>query len=294
MDASPDDRWIVALDTRGYDRMMFTSGMTGIPAITDLLTTSVVSSVRNNGQRRFFQPYLIDRNGDRGSYQGQQLNYSNTSTNWNAGADPRWSPDGTSVAYYERLVSFPSRGGANPLPCPASTEPGGRRVRLMIARLVDRKPLHMPPVKPISDTVPWGTPYVPGSVIPQRPYPTQGDYTLVGKKSGSAKVNITWDAAKTGVQTVSVKYTNFSDDGKGVINGSESVTRTSTSPTLTTLDWSSDLVKTGRHGKVLSTKKTSAYGFHVTIDLRKTQFQATGTLITNVGKKAYYQPANGT
>lgn len=294
VDASPDDRWIVALDTRGTDRMTFTSGMTGIPAITDLLTTSVVSSIRNNGDRRFFQPYLIDRYGDRGSYQGQQLNYSNTSPNWNAGADPRWSPDGAAVAYQERLVSAPACGGANPLPCPTSSEPGGRRTRLMIARLVDRKPVRLHAVKPVSDTVPWGTPYVPGSATPQRPYPAQGAYTLRGKASGSAQVNIVWDDAKTAVKTVSVRYKHFSDDGRTYLNGSESVTRTSTSTTLTSLDWDSDLVKTGRGGKVIATKRTSADGFHITIDLWQTSFQATGTLTTTVGNQTYHQPANGT
>ncbi|MFJ9704532.1 hypothetical protein [Streptomyces sp. NPDC101234] len=294
VDASPDDRWIVALDTRGTDRMTFVSGMTGIPAITDLLSTSVVSSVRNNGQRRFFQPYLIDRHGDRGSYRGQRLNYANTSPDWNSGADPRWSPDGTAVAYYERLVSAPSCGGANPLPCPVSTEPGGRRTRLMIAHLVDREPVRRRPVEPVSDRVPWGTPYVPGTAAPQRPYPPQGSYTLRGKASGSARVDILWDDAKTAVKTVSVRYTRCSEDGSTFLDGSESVTRTGASPTLTTLDWYSDLVKTARGGKVLATKKTGTDGFHLTIDLWQTLFQATGTLTTTVGGQAYTQPANGT
>lgn len=294
MDSSPDDRWIVALDTRGSDRMTFMSGMTGIPPITDLLTTSAVSSVRNNGDRRFFQPHLIDRHGDRGHYRGQQLNYANTSPDWNAGADPRWSPDGTAVAYHERLVSAPSCGGANPLPCPVSEEPGGRRTRLMLAELVDREPVHRRPVKPGADEVPWGTPYVPGSSLPERPYPPQGTYTLSGKSSGSAKVDIVWDETRTAVKTVSLRYKRYSDDGKSFLDGTERVTRVSHSTTLTSLDWYSDLVKTGRGGKALATKKTSADGFHLTIDLWETVFQATGTLTTTVGGKTYTQPANGT
>ncbi|MEU1182346.1 hypothetical protein ABZ464_32845 [Streptomyces sp. NPDC005820] len=295
VDASPDGRWIVALDTRGYDRMTFVSGMTGIPAITDLLSTSVVSSVRNNGQRRFFQPYLIDRHGDRGAYQGRQLNYAKTSPDWNAGADPRWSPDGTAVVYHERQVSAPSCGGANPLPCPVSTEPGARRTRLMIARLVERKPVHPLVVKRVSDTVPWGTPYVPGTAAPERPYPPQGTYLLRGKASGSARVDIVWDDAKTAVKTVSLRYKRYSDvGGAGFLDGSESVTRTSTSTTLTTLDWYSDLVRTGRNGKVPATKKTGTDGFHLTIDLWQTVFRATGTLTTTVGSQTYTQPANGT
>ncbi|MDX5565866.1 hypothetical protein PYK79_24855 [Streptomyces sp. ID05-04B] len=295
MDSSPDDRWIVALDTRGSDRMAFMSGMSGIPPITDLLSTSAVSSVRNNGDRRFFQPYLIDRHGDRGRYQGQRLNYANTSANWNAGADPRWSPDGTAVVYHERLVSAPACGGANPLPCPVSEEPGGRRTRLMLAELVEREPVRARPVKPVFDELPWGTPYVPGSAVPERPYPPQGTYTLRGKASGGAKVDIVWDDdAKTGVKTVSLRYTHYSDDGRTFLDGTESVTRVSRSSTLTTLDWSSDLVKTGPKGRTLATKKTGADGFHLTIDLWDTVFQAAGTLTTTVGGRTYHQPANGT
>lgn len=300
VDSSPDDRWIVALDTRGSDRSMFVSGMTGIPPITDLVTTSAVSSVRNNGQRRFFQPYLIDRYGDRGSYQGQQLNAGDTSPggigdpNWNAGADPRWSPDGTAITYWQRLVSAPSCGGANPLPCPQSTEPGGRRTRLMVADLVDRKPVRTRPVKPVSDEVPWGTPYTAGDPAPQRPYPAQGTYSLRGRASGSATVDIVWDDAKTAVKTVSVRYQRYSDDGRTFLNGSERVTRTVSSTTLNTVDWYSDLTRTTRSGKVLATKKTGADGFHLTIDLWETVFQATGTLTTTVGGRTYTQPANGT
>ncbi|HET8709886.1 MAG TPA: hypothetical protein VFM32_00815, partial [Spongiibacteraceae bacterium] len=146
VDSSPDDKWIVAMDTRGSDRQMFLAAMRGIPPVTDLVTTSAVSSTRNNGQRRFFQPILIDRWGDRGNYQGQQLNAGDgapgsiSDPNWNGRADPRWSPDGTSVVYWQGLVTSPACGGINPLPCPVSTEPGGRRSRLMIARLTSRRP----------------------------------------------------------------------------------------------------------------------------------------------------------
>ncbi|MDX3386319.1 hypothetical protein PV682_33420 [Streptomyces niveiscabiei] len=191
-------------------------------------------------------------------------------------------------------MSAPACGGPNPLPCPASTEPGGRRTRLMIARLVDREPVHRRPAATASDTVPWGTPYVPGSPVPQRPYPPQGTYTLRGKASGSARVAIAWDDARTAVRTVSVHYTRYSDDGTGFLDGTESVTRTSVTPTLTALDWTSDLVTTGHGGKVLATKKTSPDGFHLTIDLWQTVFQATGALTTTVGPRTYTQPANGT
>ncbi|WP_181802994.1 hypothetical protein [Streptomyces shenzhenensis] len=90
-----------------------------------------------------------------------------------------------------------------------------------------------------------------------------------------------------------MRFPRYSDDGRSFLDGSESVTRTSTNLTLTTHDWYSDLMKSGRNGKVPATKKTSADGFHLTIDLWQTISQATGTLTTTVGSRAYAQPANG-
>jgi hypothetical protein len=296
---SPDNNWTVALDTRGSDRQMFVAAMRGIPPLTDLLTTSAVSSIRNNHQRRFFQPILIDRYGDRGSYNGQQLNAgdgapgSASDPNWNASADPEWSPDGTAVVYNQRQVTAPACGGANPLPCPESNEPGGRRSRLMIARLTSRDPLPVPdePIAPVPDEVPWGTPYEPGTPIPVRPYPPAGTYTLHGGVSGEAEVEITWNAENTTVSTVSVSYTNYSNDGYHVLNGTESVTRRTPSTFVSELDWSSDLEQTGC---ITGTKVTSPDGFHLTIDILDTVFDATGTLTTTIDGRTYAQPANGT
>jgi hypothetical protein len=295
MDSSPDDRWIVALDTRGSDRQMFLAAMRGVPPITDLLSTSAVSSVRNNQQRRFFQPYLIDRYGDRGSYAGQQLNAgsgapgSPSDPNWNAIADPHWSPDGTSVIFGQRLVSAPSCGGSNPLPCPESTEPGERRTRIMIARLVDREASPTRHVTPPPRTIPWAEEYRPGAPAPQRPYPPAGTFTMHGKATGTATVEIVREGGE--VRTVRVAYRNYSDDRRVLLNGTESVTRTNHSLTLHTLDWHSDLVQTGA---VRASKKTSPDGFRLTIDVLETYFEATGTLTTTVNGRTYRQPANGT
>ncbi|WP_238441044.1 hypothetical protein [Frankia sp. AgW1.1] len=296
IDLSPDGNWTVAMDTRGSDRQEFLAGMRGVPPITDLVTTGAVSSTRNNGQRRFFQPILIDRYGDRGTYQGQRINAAGDGSpgaindpNWNGEADPRWSPDGTAVVYWQALAVAPACGGANPLKCETSTEPGGRTARLMIAKLTSRKPQPARTVAPISDTVPWGTPYVPGSPIPTRPFPPAGSYTLAGAKTGSAAVTITENAARTAIDTVSVRYTNFSDDGLRTLNGAEKVTAAAPSMAVSKLDWYSDLTQTGI---TPSTKKTSPDGFHLTIDLLTNDFQATGTMTTTVDGHVYRQPRN--
>ncbi len=302
IDMSPDGGWTIAMDTRGSGRQLFMSAMRGVPPLTDQVTTAAVSSVRNNGARRFFEPYLIDRYSDRGSYQGQQINAcpnpadiskpgSICDPNWNGEADPRWSPDGTAAVYWQALAMPPACGGTNPLRCETSTEPGGRTARMMLARFTSRKPLPVRPVAPISDDVPWGTPYVPGGPIPNRTIVPTGSYTLKGTASGSAAVHITDTADHALVQSVSVRYTNFSDDGAYFLNGTESVTGTFPSSLVSKIDWNSDLVQTGyAHG----TKQTSPGGFHLTINIETNIFQATGTLTTTIDGRTYKQPANET
>jgi hypothetical protein len=304
VDSSPDDKWIVAMDTRGSGRQLFMAAMEGVPPLTDLLTVSAVSSVRNNGQRRFFQPWLIDRAADRGNYQGQQLNAGDgkpgsiSDPNWNGMADPRWSPDGTSVVYWQAMVVPPACGGANPLPCPTSTEPGGRATRVMIARLTSRKPQPIAKaLAPISDTVPWGKAYVTGEQPPTRWYPPAGTYTLAGKKTGKATMTIGWNDANTRVQDVAVTYQVFSDDGVRTIDGTESVTASYPSTYVTDILWKSDLtslVKEKGQQPLKVTKTSSPDGFHLTISLLDNELNATGTLTTTVGGQAYTQPANGT
>src|SRR5207248_10471599 len=99
--------------------------------------------------------------------------------------------------YWQALVTSPSCGGTNPLPCPASTEPGGRRTRMMIAKFTKRTPLTPTVVAPISDTVPWGTPYKLDSG-PIRAHLPAGTFTLLGKKSGTAVATIKLNSTKTG------------------------------------------------------------------------------------------------
>ncbi len=302
IDISPDDNWTIAMDTRGSGRQLFLAAMRGVPPLTDLVTTAAVSSVRNNGDRRFFQPILIDRYGDRGSYQGQQINAcahpgdiskpgSLCDPNWNGRADPRWSPDGTAAVYWQALATPPACAGANPLPCEQSTEPGGRTARMMIVHFTSRKPIKAHQVAPISDDVPWGTPYVAGSPIPIRTVLPTGKYTLHGKASGSAAVQITDSASRTFVAKVAVRYSNYSDDGAYILNGTESVTGAFPSPLVSKLDWNSDLVQSGYAS---GTKKTSPGGFHLTINIQSTIFEATGSLTTTINGHTYKQPANGT
>ncbi|KAL4797740.1 hypothetical protein BDV19DRAFT_387167 [Aspergillus venezuelensis] len=296
IDISPDDQWAVVLDTRETDRQMWLSGMRGIPPITDLITPSITSATRNNGQRRFFQPWLIDKYGDRGLYFGQRINAAGNESpgaindpNWNARADPRWSPDGTQIMYHQTLVQVPACGGKNPLPCPVSTAPGGRVNRLMLATLTSRIPLPPQPVADVPEYIPWGTPYNPDDPLPVRPLPQPGKYTLRGAVSGTAEVEILGNS--TSIGQIAVSYSNFSNNGLNTIAGIENITVTHLSVSASRADWYSDLTSVG---EVDSTKNTGPGGFHLEIDAMVNIFNATGTMTTTIDGIIYEQPANGT
>ncbi|KAI8163644.1 hypothetical protein K4K49_004471 [Colletotrichum sp. SAR 10_70] len=300
VDVSPDDKWTVAMDTRGTGRQMFMAGLRGIPPLTDLVSSSATSSTRNNGQRRFFQPWLIDGFGDRGSYFGQKLNAEGDGVpgggaindpEWNGRADPRWSNDGTRVVYWQALPTSPDCGGTNPLPCYESTAPGGRTERMMLAHLTSRKSQSRSPVECLPDIISWATPYAPGDPPPARQLPLNGTFTLKGKVGGWANITITPKSDGTLPESVAVEYHDFSDDGVNVLVGTEKVTARNPTPTLEQVDWSSDLVQTGPNN---GTKKTSPDGFHLLIDIMTNIFDANGTLTTTVNGEEWHQPANGT
>jgi hypothetical protein len=232
MNSSPDDNWTIMADGRTDNRMAFLGALPGVPPVIDNVGCAL-QGIYNNGDRRFFEPWLIDRYGDRGSYNGQKINAGFDPTPgsgslsdplWNTRADPQFSPIGTSIAYYEIMVTPPACGGANPIVCPVSKEPGGFTTRWILASLTSRSPISAPPVIPISDNVPWGIPYFPGNPLPARSYIPGGTYTLPGKVYGSATAVITQNATQTGIDSIEVTFTNYSDDGINVVNGSSSRT----------------------------------------------------------------------
>ncbi|KAF3052367.1 hypothetical protein E8E11_010982 [Didymella keratinophila] len=296
---STDDEWFVTMDTRGSDRQMWMSGLRGISPLIDVIAVTAAASTRNNGARRFFQPILIDRYGDRGQYSSQQVNADGDGSNgaindpnWNGRADPAFSLDGTKIAYWQALVSAPACGGRNPLECPMSTAQGGREYRVMLAELKDRKPVEPKSVYRVPDYLPWATKFKPGSLSSSPLSVPPGNYTLLGKVSGQAQVQF---LGNTSINRVVVNYTGYSDDEEFVLNGYEDVTVSVKPPKVweNTLNWYSDIVQT-KFGIVTGTKRTCVDGFHLRIDAMTNVFNANGALTTTISDKKYKQPANGT
>ncbi|MFJ3802488.1 hypothetical protein ACIPSJ_40210 [Streptomyces sp. NPDC090088] len=288
---SPNGKWLLAEEVKGSGRLDFISGMTGVPSLTNMITTGYVAQIRNNGNRRFFSPWLVDPDTGRGF----QIN-AGSDPDWNAAADPAWLADGTGVVYSENLAC-----GANPTPhkCADSTEPGGRNSRLMIARFPWISPTRAVSPAPASDTT-WGLPYTGDTTPPQAKPIATGTYTLPGRHSGSATVTITDDSTGSLLLAVSATYHAFSDNGTDVINGTEQVTRGSnaslgctagTATALSCVTWTEDLTLSGRH---TGTKRTGPGGFTLGPSvLIGNDFQAVGTLTTTIDGTTYAQPANG-
>lgn len=294
-----DDSSFVVMDTRGTGRTEFMDGLRWLPPIADQITATACASVRNNRNRRFFQPWLLDRYGDRGDYYGQSLTQADKGTpgsggyddpEWNARADPYFSPDGTRVVFWQALTVSPECGGANPLPCYPSKEPGGRTERVIVAHLTSRQPKPRATVEERPDFIPWATPYIAGSKNPQMAYPREGQYILRGQKSGYANVTIVENAARTGILQTAIELHDYSDDGAGCISGSQNITVTVEGITLNYLDWYSDLTRTGAQS---ARQYTSPGGLHMSIDAMQNIFDANGTLVTETDGVVYRQPLNG-
>jgi hypothetical protein len=307
--SSPDGKWTLEMDVRYRNRFLFMAGLPGVPPILDQAGLTGMIAGYNIGSRRLFQPYLTeDSSVGKDNYQGQQVNACTTgpcstlgtgpdstanSPLWGSMADSAWSPNGTKVVYWQ---AYAAPGTCGPpydtVACPQpSTEPGGRSSRIMLAVLTSRKPERNPVIKPVSNKVPWGIPFPPGTAVPTRSFLPSGTYTLRGRR-GSATVHVVDDQSNTSLlSSISVSYANYSDDGVNFINGTQSTSLTgSTNPLDTVQTFHEALRVSGANTGTEVTSEPDGYTIAPTASLVRGTYEPTGTIRTTLDGKVYDQP----
>jgi hypothetical protein len=162
----------------------------------------------------------------------------------------------------------------------------------MLAVLTSRKPEPNPKVAPVSNNVPWGVPYAPGSAVPNRTLLPSGKYTLKGVR-GSANVTVVDNPSNASLlSSISVSYSNYSLDGKNSINGTQSTALTgSSNPLDTTQTFHDDLSASGQNKGTEVTSEPGGYTIAPTASLVHGTYEPTGTLTTTLNGKVYSQPA---
>lgn len=200
VEISPDGEWLAVGSGRGG---AFFSVFSQVPrpGIVNVGLEAVTAFFFVNHRDQLLEPWIIDRYGERGDYVGQQVNPESSAAGWDARTIMNWHPDGTRLTYWE---------GATTAGVVPST-------RLVVATLSSRTPVAtsiLPQPIPPLEWAPVLAGFVPPAIVPaSRP----------GAVSGVASVSYTAGSP----QHLTVVYDDFSDDGRAIVDGTESVVWTS-------------------------------------------------------------------
>ena len=161
----------------------------------------------------------------------------------------------------------------------------------MLAVLTSRKPEPNPVVKPVSNKVPWGIPFPPGSIAPNRSLLPTGTYTLRGLR-GSATVKVVDNPSNPSLlSSISVSYSNYSQDGKNLINGTQSTTLTGSRNPLDTIQTFHEVLRlSGKNTGTEVTSEPGGYTIAPTASLVYGTYEPTGTITTTLNGTLYKQP----
>lgn len=161
----------------------------------------------------------------------------------------------------------------------------------MFSKLRDRKLAKPKSPCKVSDYLPCATPFRPGLSAPAPLTVASGNYTLLRKVSGQAKVRFLRNKS---INRVVVNYTGYSDDQGTVLNSFEDVIVSVKPPKV----WDDKLerysyILQAKFGLVTGTKRPFMDGFHLRIDAMTIILNANETLTTTIGGRKCKQPANG-
>ncbi|MEO3785799.1 hypothetical protein ABGB12_20915 [Actinocorallia sp. B10E7] len=241
-EGSPDGRTSAYASARGLDRM---DVVTRLRRPTFLDTTAFAQIGRAalwNNRRCMNERWLMDREGQRGTYGGQPVVLQDgwVMRGWD------WFHDSTRAVITEEPFT-PTAGGT-----------GAADVRMRIIRFPARRPTAPRPVVDLDtvDYARWSVPYKDYRGIASRQVRGR---KVEGRRSGTATLDFTGTFA---AGKWKVRYDRYSDDGRTFLTGTESLA--TPSPTLLGV-WQADLKATGRHpghlrGRLTITKPAKVKG----------------------------------
>lgn len=228
VELSPDGEWFAVGSGRGGDFLSVFSQVPR-PGFLNVAMETVVGFFFATQRAPLLEPWLVDRWGARGDYKGQLLNPGAFAEGWEGRMIMNWSPDGTRIAFWEAPIS------------PGPDWQGGPS-RLVVTTLTSRTPTTLPAPQPMP-SLDWA-PSVAGYVPPPHD-PT----SRAGAFSGTATVSYVPGT----VHQLAVTWTDFSDDGRDFIDGTE---RFEFVPgTLGRMTWDADVRLHGcRQGRLTATQ----------------------------------------
>ncbi|WP_182902249.1 hypothetical protein [Microbispora sp. H10830] len=224
-DPSPDSRWISYTSARGLDRMDVFTQLRRPPFI-DMAAFAQIGRVGLwNNRRCMNERWLMDREGQRGTYGGQPVV---TEDGWGI-RSWSWLPDGTRALIAEEHVTA------------ATGTPGhAPEMRVRVLRFPARTPVTPTPVVDL-DTIDLSRSTVPYTRYRGVASRQVHGRTVHGAGGGTARMEFTGTFLSGRWE---VRYDHYSDDGESFVSGTESLT---TPASLVSATWRADLTVTGRH-----------------------------------------------
>jgi hypothetical protein len=202
---SPNGRKLLQYSSHGLDRISPFSQLPRPPFIDFASFVQVGRyTLQTLAQKGCMQePWLMGAKGQQGAYYGQPLN-ALISSGWRSSTIFGWNPDGRRIVFGEQRI-------------PQVTDPSVRSRRLVVVKLPGEK---AQPVRPPKHWVfpNWAPPLAGWEGLAGHQVVNQ---TVHGTKSGTATINY---AGYYAAGSFSVSFDNYSEDGKHIVNGTESLT----------------------------------------------------------------------
>ena len=225
VESSADGRWFTVGSARTAE-IFEPIAQVRRPNVIGAAISPLALYLFNTYRDELLEPWLITLDGEAAGELGLLLNPGSVAEGWEGRMIPNWNPDGRRIVFWEAANDS----------TPGSADAGSRVVISTLDGIGDPAPAPSPQLPDLS----WAPPLI-GYAPPASAVPPSRD----GDVSGTMEVTVT----DTGDLTITVAYTDFSDDGTWVLDGTETIFN-SGGPTGQ-LTYSADLTLSGEHSGFL-------------------------------------------